>query len=160
MTVFASVKKWLGLGGEEEPVPASREAHDGRSSGQKQQRAGRAAAAAQSRQPPLTPPVLTEVAEGQGGIQGLDWFQQSMLRDSHGDCAQTFLEEPLSRQQREREQKQRQGQQGQPSGSSERPAVRQQKAAVLQNCSCRAKVAGPSDMLVDRGNVYVVPHGN
>lgn len=89
-------------------------------------------------------------------LQGLDWFQASLLRDSDGDCAHSFLEEP-SRQQQQRARDTEGGQRGRGSGTR-RPVPKQQKGAVLQNSSRTAQMAGPSDMMLHRGNVYVVPH--
>lgn len=96
-------------------------------------------------------------------LQGLDWFRHTMRCDSDGDCAHHFLEEPCRQQQeRQEQQQQRRKQQGakQNGGASPmpQPAAKQQRGAVLQDSSRRAKqLAGQSDMLLDRGNVYVVP---
>lgn len=92
-----------------------------------------------------------------------------MRQDSDGDCAHTFLEEPCrQQQQRRQQQEQRQQQQGgsggggggpAPSVSPEgRPAAKQQRGAVLQDSSRRTKLVGPTDVIVDGGNVFVVPH--
>ncbi len=54
-------------------------------------------------------------------LQGLDWFQSSMLQDSDGDCAHSFLEEPCKQQKK----KQR-------SSGSGGGAAKQQPATVLQ----------------------------
>ncbi|GAB4821971.1 hypothetical protein N2152v2_009017 [Parachlorella kessleri] len=77
-----------------------------------------------------------------GGVQGLGWVHQRMLKDEDGDVAHEFLEEPAP------------SQRGGDSGGSEHK--RQRKG--LQCCVMRLKPAGPSDVLVDKGNVYVVPH--
>ena len=105
-------------------------------------------------------------------MQGLDWFQRTLLRDSDGDCAHHFLEEPCRQQQERREHAQRRaeqqqqrrqqqaqgGQQAAGVSPVQQPAAKQQRGAVLQDSSRQAKqLAGPSDMMLDRGNVYVVP---
>jgi hypothetical protein len=90
--------------------------------------------------------------------QGLDWFRASLLRDSDGDCAHCFLEEP-SRQQQQRARGKEGAQLGRDGSSGTRsPVPKQQRGSVLQNCSRRAQLAGPSDMMLHQGNVYVTPH--
>ena len=99
--------------------------------------------------PPYCPPPAS---------QGLDWFSKSMLRDSDGDCAHSFLEEASQQQQQRRQQ---QGgaactrSQQQPRSGGGKQAKQQ---AALQCKSRGAQSAGPSDLLLDSGNVYVVPH--
>jgi hypothetical protein len=68
-------------------------------------------------------------------LQGLDWFQRLMRRDSDGDCASAFLEEACRQQQQQpKQQKKKQSAQR----SRDRPAAKQQKAAVLQVGHCTA----------------------
>ena len=97
-------------------------------------------------------------------MQGLAWFSRALRQDSDGCCAHAFLEEPCRQQVHRRQQPERQEQRdaggcGGTSASPEgRPAAKQQKGAPLQDSSRRAKqLVGRSDMIVDRGNVYVVP---
>ncbi|KAL4458703.1 hypothetical protein ABPG75_013568 [Micractinium tetrahymenae] len=159
-----TLKRWFGWGAQ----PGQEYQHR-----QQQQQAGqwthkRPVAAAAAEQP-VPPPVVCDRPSGDGGIQGLDWFRHSLLRDVDGDCAHTFLEEevpqcraqqagaaavqlrpPGNAEQRQQHHDGQRGQQRQP----------QQRQAALQCTSRGAQRVGPSDMLVDRGNVYVVPHSD
>jgi hypothetical protein len=112
-------------------------------------RAARRATAAAAAAAPPPQGVLAEASNGEGGVQGLDWFRNAMLRDSDGDCAHCFLEEP-SKQQPKQQQRGKQH-------ARSRPA-KQQKCAALQTCSQKARAAGPSDLILEAGNVFVVPH--
>lgn len=110
-------------------------------------------------------PLLVDADGGGGGVQGLAWFQHLMRRDSDGDCAAAFLEEQPSRQEQRRRQQQEQravsggGGGGGGGGSPEAQPLgaKQQRGAELQDASRRMQLAGPSDLLLDRGNVFVVP---
>ena len=107
-------------------------------------------------------PLLVDAADGGGGVQGLDWFQRSMRQDSDGDCAAVFLEEQPSRQEQRRRQQQEQRAAGGGGGGGGSPeaqplGAKQQRGAELQDASRHMQLAGPSDMLLDRGNVFVVP---
>ncbi|KAL4426717.1 hypothetical protein ABPG77_004773 [Micractinium sp. CCAP 211/92] len=161
-----TLKRWFGWGAQPDEEDNQK---------QQEQRAGqwqhKRPAAAASQQGPLPPPVICDRPSGDGGIQGLDWFRHSMLQDTDGDCAHTFLEEeaPQCKTQREGAAAVRLQPQG---GAEERGGqqARQQPRRHLQHqqaalqaswcTSCQARRVGPNDMLVDRGNVHVVPHSD
>ena len=70
----------------------------------------------------------------------MDWFQRGMLRDSDGDCASSFLEEPSRQSKRQQREQQRQQPAaphtgGSSSSDGDSPAPKQQKGAVLQVCA-------------------------
>lgn len=142
------LKKWW-RGGKNEDEPASPSQGATGTGQQHHHRAARRATAAAAAAAPPPQGVLAEASNGEGGVQGLDWFRNAMLRDSDGDCAHCFLEEP-SKQQPKQQQRGKQH-------ARSRPA-KQQKCAALQTCSQKARAAGPSDLILEAGNVFVVPH--
>ncbi|PSC71127.1 hypothetical protein C2E20_5568 [Micractinium conductrix] len=150
------LKRFFGWGGEEDAGSDERARVEQQQQRLARQRAAAAAVAAQWGRSDA--PLVAEAPSGDGGVQGLDWFSKSMLRDSDGDCAHSFLEEASQQQQQRRQQ---QGgaactrSQQQPRSGGGKQAKQQ---AALQCKSRGAQSAGPSDLLLDSGNVYVVPH--
>jgi hypothetical protein len=82
-------------------------------------------------------PLLRDVPGGKGGgVQGLDWYSQSLLEDADGDCATDFLEEP------------------QPEPSDERgPAAKKLHMAALQSQKGQVSPAHVNRLHLERGNV-------
>lgn len=79
---------------------------------------------------------------GDGGVQGLDWYKASLLKDSDGDTAIDFLSEA-----------------GKPHvGDESGPVPKQPRLSSMESHSARALPLGQGGTLVvERGNVTVSP---
>lgn len=146
----------------QKPAPASRDSrsNDVAPEDLLEQRRRAAALLRQRAAEAAAGPLLVDAADGGGGLQGLTWFASSMRQDSDGDCAAAFLEEQPSRQEQRR--RQQQEQRAVSGGGGDSPeaqplGAKQQRGAELQDASRRMQLAGPSDLLLERGNVFVVP---
>jgi hypothetical protein len=110
--------------------------------------------------PPPAPPISCSVHGANCTslfchlLQGLGWYQKAMRRDVDGDVAVEFLEEAPQAQTQGmvggRQVPSRQQQTGRGAGGG---------GYCLQRTTRRhTRAAGPCDLLVDGGNVMVVPH--
>lgn len=107
--------------------------------------AARAAAAAAARERAREVPILQDAhPEVGGGIQGLSWYKSRMQQDADGDVAHQFLSEQQPAQAAPAEPKR-------PRTGRERPLP------PLQTQRARLQRTGAAEMIVDQGNVYVVP---
>ena len=88
-------------------------------------------------QRPRFQPLLCEVRPGcNGGVQGLDWFRNSLKEDADGDCANEFLQETAK-----------------VSADGSGPAPKQRRVTAMHSTPARAQPP-------KRGRELVVDHGN